>query len=359
MADKTIALFYLGTRGDLDTDEANYNTELAGTLVGTTFGSQDAPLVDTSLTTATLNDSDNNGVLRDNDRDNAPEDEGITHEGTFEVLDNSNLYHVTVNFTDGSSAQTSMIVVQDVGGRLFLMPRSTGSSANEVLDDAPIQSVTLDALAISNATGVSTGLDPDAFVTCYVAGTLIDCATGARRIETLKPGDKVRTLDHGLQVIRAINDTVLPGIRTAAPIMIAKGALGQGVPQRALWVSPQHRILVRSRIAGRLFGEAEVLVPAIRLVSLPGISQIATENPVHYHHLLCDRHELVRANGAWAETLYLGEMALHRLSRLDADVQWQQIAKGGGPAARQIATGLGSRMLTARHCKNGQPLLQW
>ncbi len=359
MADKTIALFYLGTRGDLDTDESNYNTELAQSLVGTTFGSDDAPLVDKNLTTATLNDSDNNGILRDDDRGNAPDNEGITYDGAFEALDNSNLFNVTVNFTDGTSAQTSMIVVQDVGGRVFLMPRSTGSSANEVLDDAPIESVTLDSLAVSNASGVSTGLEADAFVTCYVRGTLIDCATGPRRIETLRPGDRVRTLDHGIQPITALSDSLIVGTPATAPIEIETGALGQGAPRRALLVSPQHRVLIRSRIAQRLFGQTEVLVPAIRLISLPGIAQLPIGRPVHYHHLLCRQHELIAANGAWSETLFLGEMALHRLTRAEAQVQWRELARGFGHPARPVATGIRSRQLTARHCRNNQPLLQW
>ena len=40
---------------------------------------------------------------------------------------------------------------------------------------------------------------------CFLKGTLIDTATGARLVETLRPGDLVETLDNGMQPVRFIS----------------------------------------------------------------------------------------------------------------------------------------------------------
>lgn len=58
-----------------------------------------------------------------------------------------------------------------------------------------------------------------------------------------------------------------------------------------------------------MFGSDEVMVPAVKLTELDGVERISPEDGVTYHHVLCASHELVRANGQWAETLYIGEQA--------------------------------------------------
>lgn len=74
--------------------------------------------------------------------------------------------------------------------------------------------------------------------------------------------------------------------------------MGAGIPDRDLLVSPQHRVLVRSAIAQRMFGSSEVLVAAKQLLQLPGISLAEDVAGVSYVHLLFDRHEIVVSNGA-------------------------------------------------------------
>ena len=93
---------------------------------------------------------------------------------------------------------------------------------------------------------------------------------------TLAEGDLVRTLDHGLQPVRWVGARRLSAAELAAaeklrPIRIRAGALGPGTPRADLLVSPQHRVLVRSRIAQRMFGTDEVLVAAKQLLQIDGI----------------------------------------------------------------------------------------
>jgi len=63
-----------------------------------------------------------------------------------------------------------------------------------------------------------------------------------------------------------------------------------------------------------MFGTADVLIPAIKLVGLPGIDVDSAARSVDYIHLLSDRHEMLCANGAESESLFPGEQALKSLA---------------------------------------------
>ncbi len=159
---------------------------------------------------------------------------------------------------------------------------------------------------------------PGTLLVCFSRGTLILTEAGEVAIETLQVGDRVLTGDHGPQPLRWIGSRRLtaaelnrqPQLR---PIRIRAGALGAGRPTRDLTVSPQHRVLVRSRIARRMFDAGEVLVPALSLLGLKGIEVVTDPAPVDYFHLLFDRHEVVFANGCETESLFTGPEAVRAL----------------------------------------------
>lgn len=198
----------------------------------------------------------------------------------------------------------------------------------------------------------STAYAPPAAVTCFAMGTLIGTPAGPRPIEALRPGDPVLTRDRGAQVLRWHGGThvskegleMRPNLR---PILIRKGALGEGTPGSDLVVSPQHRILVRSRIVHRLFENAEILVAAKHLAGLPGIEVIVPPQGVSYFHLLFDRHEIVLSNGAWSESLYTGPQALKSVS----DAARREIMALFPQLARETATVPARRLLTGREAK--------
>ncbi len=129
------------------------------------------------------------------------------------------------------------------------------------LELAPIESITFDSLFKNRYAGMEANRDTWDYVTCYVAGTLLATADGPRAIETLVPGDLVMTMDHGLQPVRWIGRSTCTVSDRLAPVRIAAGALGHGLPRRDLFVSQQHRMLVRSRIAERMTGRSEILIP--------------------------------------------------------------------------------------------------
>lgn len=157
----------------------------------------------------------------------------------------------------------------------------------------------------------SSTLTWDGFI-CFAAGTLIGTAAGARPVEDIAAGDRVATRDGGLQpVIWAGHRRVrLRGGRRAAPIRLKPGSLGRGLPRRKLLVSPQHRFLVEGPEVARRFGWPAALAPARGLTPLPGVSPAPGRQFIDYVHLLLPRHALLFAEGAAAESLYPGAMAL-------------------------------------------------
>jgi hypothetical protein len=201
---------------------------------------------------------------------------------------------------------------------------------------------------------------------CFCDGTWIEMLDGLALVEKLRIGDLVRTRDHGFQPVRWIGQRDVSPAELAArpellPIRIAARALGTDVPMSDLYVSPQHRMLVRSPIVERMFATREVLVAAKHLAGLPGISARATARPVRYFHIAFDDHEIIFANGAEAESLHPGAQALRSLSRaardelltLFPDLDSASIKR---PGARHFALGRRGRSLAARHLKNTAPL---
>ncbi|WP_424972308.1 Hint domain-containing protein [Dinoroseobacter sp. S76] len=206
------------------------------------------------------------------------------------------------------------------------------------------------------------------FVSCFVAGSRILAETGEVPVEDLRPGDRVITADHGPQPLRAVlrrpvRAAELARSRDLRPVRIAAGALGQGLPARDLRVSPQHRLLVRSQIAARMFGIPEALVSARKLIGLPGIAPCSGADGIVYLHLVLDRHEVIFADGAPTESLYLGPGALASLTEAARDELLAvfpdlQTEAPAPKCARLIPAGRLQSRLCFRHGKNGKPLLE-
>ena len=143
-------------------------------------------------------------------------------------------------------------------------------------------------------------------VPCFVAGTLIETATGLRRLETIAPGDRVMTRDNGWQPVLWAGGRVVQGRGRFAPVRLRAGVLGLA---RDLLVSPQHRILLAGWPVQMAAGEAEVVAAARHLTGLEGIDRAPRDRVAHVH-LLLPGHEALRAEGGWAESLWVGGRAV-------------------------------------------------
>lgn len=223
-------------------------------------------------------------------------------------------------------------------------------------------------------TTVDTGVETDGqeipwnTLICFAAGTAIRTLDGECPVEALAVGDLVMTADHGPQAIRWIGSKKLGAAELRAnpdlrPIRISAWALGRNMPDRDLVVSPQHRVVVRSAIAGKMFDTEEILVPAKKLLDVEGVDydEVGPEG-VEYFHFLFDAHEVVYSNGALTESLFTGPEALKSVSedaRAELEALFPQLLDPEFvPVAARPIPHKGRRIATlvARHRKNAKPL---
>ncbi|MCK0126229.1 Hint domain-containing protein [Gelidibacter sp. F2691] len=203
-------------------------------------------------------------------------------------------------------------------------------------------------------------------VTCFTAGTLIETKLGPIAIEDVQVGDLVLTSE-GIKPVRWIGKSPVTIEKLLSnpklfPIRITAGALGDGLPIRDLLVSRQHRMMISSPIAQRMFGTTDVLVHAIKLTQLPGIYIDQSMTEVTYYHMLFDDHQVVYAEGAPSESLYTGPEALKAISD---DAREEVLTLFPELADRNYSPNLAKftpdakrqKKLVERHLKNKKPLL--
>ncbi len=199
---------------------------------------------------------------------------------------------------------------------------------------------------------------------CFTPGTMIATPAGEKRVELLGRGDLVRTVEGKFVPVRwsgarNLGRRELEQNPSARPIRIEAGALGGGLPERTMFVSQQHRIMLRSKIALRMFGSQEVLIAAKRLVGMPGINLVTDAQAVTYVHVLVRDHQVLLANGAPAESLFIGPNSRDMLPR----DSWKEIKallpdaplKGGKATmtpARPFVDGPRANHLVERHMNN-------
>uniref|UniRef100_UPI002611FB06 Ig-like domain-containing protein n=1 Tax=uncultured Sulfitobacter sp. TaxID=191468 RepID=UPI002611FB06 len=151
-------------------------------------------------------------------------------------------------------------------------------------------------------------------VVCFTPGTMIATPKGERKVEGLKVGDRIITRDNGMQEIRWIGHRPMSGEELVAnehlrPILIQQGALGNGLPERDMMVSPQHRVLIANDKTALYFEEREVLVAAKHLTDMEGIDQVDVSHTT-YIHIMFDQHEVILSDGTWTESFQPGDNSL-------------------------------------------------
>lgn len=170
---------------------------------------------------------------------------------------------------------------------------------------------------------------------CMASGTLVETPAGARAIEDIAVGDVVLTRDHGPQVVRWHGARRVMCTGRFAPVRFEAGAIGN---TRALVLSQQHRVLIEGWQAELLFGAEEVLVPAVHLLNDHSI-RLVRQGQVTYHHVLLDCHAVLNTEGAWSESLCLGEEALKALlpaARAEILALFPELGDGGVQAQGRL-----------------------
>ncbi|MEY1555356.1 peroxidase family protein [Yoonia sp. R2331] len=185
-------------------------------------------------------------------------------------------------------------------------------------------------------------------VTCFTPGTRIITATGAVAIEDLCAGDRIYTLDGGLQPLRWVGRTTVLAQGPHAPVRIQSGALGNA---RTMEVSPQHRMMLSDWRCDVVCGTDEVLAPALHLLNDCTITR-RTGGTVDYIHLLFDDHQIVFADGIPSESFHPGPRGIAAMpdaTRAELLSLFPQLAAdldSFGPAARYCARAHEVRVIT-------------
>jgi hypothetical protein len=147
-------------------------------------------------------------------------------------------------------------------------------------------------------------------VSSILAGTSVTTDKGDLPVEFLQPDDFVLTKDAGFIPLRGIGSYTVsrwnmvrqPEMR---PIVFPIGSIGN---ETELRFCGMHRVFLTSVFADMIFGTPDVLAPARSCVGHRGIYEDERKKPPQYYQLLLDRHELIASDGAWSESLFLGDV---------------------------------------------------
>lgn len=142
--------------------------------------------------------------------------------------------------------------------------------------------------------GVSTALDPTS-VACFAAGTRIATEHGATAVEDLRVGDSVVTaFGETAEVIwvghRRVDCRGHDKPRTVWPVRVTAHAFADGVPERDVWLSPDHAIYLD-----------DVLIPVRYLINGTSVVQ-ETVDRIDYYHVELAVHDVLLADGLPAES---------------------------------------------------------
>lgn len=275
-------------------------------------------------------------------------------------------------YAGGATVTRQGVLIQMRNGDVFLRP--TSSTVNDWNSITAIERITVrNAAPFPQSSTQATYVAPVGYnqniantaLVCFAKGTRIATGDGAELIENLRAGDLVTTKDSGeLPIVwighSSVSSRQLDNAANLRPIRIAGGALGKGVPEDDLIVSPQHRILLRSPLVQDLFGKDEVLAAAKQLVAVEGIDVVEDRTQVDYFHILLDRHAILTSNGTETESLFNGPEALKAIMpalREDLLAHHPDIAEVLLEPARPILPGRDARRLAAEHVRQSLPLV--
>lgn len=356
----TFGVISLGVLPLMDPIEGNNTSENAASLIGMTFGGPGNALANdiVSLSPGTAGFSGGSVSSYDQDNNNSNDTFSIDG-GSDQFYDGQTLYNITVTFLDHYVDTGYLEIFQDINGNSY----ATLFGLDGPTHTGPIESITIDSVQRDTWFGTNgQPAFPTIFVTCFTQGTQIRTPQGEVSVESLTAGDVVTTLDHGAQTIRWIGSRMVPAVDKFRPITFEPGSIAEDLPSRPLSVSRQHRMLVRSEIAERMFGEKEVLIAAHRCLDMPGVEQEENLGFVTYWHILCDNHEIAFANGAPSETLHLGSQGRNMLS----PEAWAEITtlfpdiatEAEAATARPVPKNPQQNSLTTRLAKNVLPLVE-
>ena len=184
-------------------------------------------------------------------------------------------------------------VTLDNGSDLLTIKDSGGTVLATIQMDA---GVTGDLFKLVSDGNGGTFAEESDYAACYCQGTLIRTPSGEVAVEDLRIGDLVVTAGGEALPLkwigrRSYRDWPAVGNADVQPILFKAGSLADRVPARDLYVSPEHAMFIDA-----------MLIPARHLVNGLSILKMTGLDSVDYFHLEFDRHVVIFAEGAMAES---------------------------------------------------------
>jgi hypothetical protein len=133
-------------------------------------------------------------------------------------------------------------------------------------------------------------------VICYLRGTKLRTEAGEMAVENITIGDLLVTRFNGIQPVKWIgrqsfDARFIKNNPDQIPVRFAAGALGNGLPERDLYVSPGHSMLIGG-----------TLILARNLINGITITQDEVPPTLDYFQIEFARHDCVMAEGTWSES---------------------------------------------------------
>lgn len=260
-----------------------------------------------------------------------------TSDGNFEL----EFIYQQIQWTNGYTG-VAQVGMTDGGANDYVLPGSGNSAA--------LMQYPNNDFATNDPDGVYSIRFNNGTPVCFAAGTRIATPAGWRLVEDLRAGDLVDTLDDGPCRVLWCGGAAALAVGPAQPVRIRAGALGNA---RDLLVSRQHLLLMDGPDVELLFGESQVLAAAKDLLNGADIVPEIGARLICYHHILLDRHHVLNAEGAQAESLHPGPISLAALGHtLSASLAMalpphRLTALAVQPAARRVLKAHEAAVLTA------------
>lgn len=277
-----------------------------------TFGSPTSPLWKQKIDMEFFDAQDDGLIFTDNYKYNSADTlrYDLGNGPVDSRLDSLAVVKLTVTYDDGTTRSlTNVVMFQDNSGNLFLA--NSDYAGTNLNSSSRIQFIHVADVLDTRFYALWHRKFQD-FV-CFVSGTRIQTPEGEVPVEQLHVGDLVITKDHGAQPILWIGSSCINVCEKTAPVHIRAGSLGIGIPHTDLRLSRQHRVLIKSPVAERMFQTPEIFLPAHRLCGIQGISLQPAVGSIRYFHILTAQHDILLSEGAFTESLYLGDEAIRKM----------------------------------------------
>ncbi|NET48774.1 MAG: Hint domain-containing protein, partial [Merismopedia sp. SIO2A8] len=242
---------------------------------------------------------------------------------TVSELGVNDTYTIALNSipTDAMDAPTSITITVDPDEQTSVNGAAVGAPVDLIFDSSNLsRTVTVAAnsdeitegthtsnishtITVSDATAYPTNLPvmgvTATVIDCFLTGTRLLTDQGERRVEELNIGDRLQTFDGHLEPIKWVGiQTCYPNSNAnyhpfrTFPIRIKAGALGNHLPIRDLYVSPDHALFMDG-----------LLINAGALENGTSIVQTTSSMDAFvYYHIELERHNLVIAEGTPTES---------------------------------------------------------